>query len=370
MAHFFKNRELNELYLALAIRAFALAMIGIFVPIFLYKFGFAFKEIFLFYFFIGVVHIIFVLPAAKLSSKKGLKHSMLFSMIPLVIFFLFLYSMEEFNWPLYVLSFLVGMHTSLFWTSFHIDFSKFSDPKKRGMQVGFSKIMSLVFAALGPAVGGFLLFFFGFKFVFVLVSFLLILSIAPLFTSKEVHEPFSFSIKGFFKEQKFRDFISFIGHGIENKLGLVVWPLFIFVFILEEKYTTLGLVSSASFLAALIFTFAAGKFSDINRKLTLRIGIIFNSCVWIARSFVTIPAHVFVTDSFFGASQATMHVPFDATNYDKARKKERVHMIMQREIYHHIGSLLLFLSLILFVDSLIQVFRYAGPIASLMRFFF
>jgi MFS family permease len=80
----------------------------------------------------------------------------------------------------------------LFWFSYHTDFSKFSRKKSRGKQVGVSKIVTALASVVGPIAGGIILSFFGFKVLFLLVSFLLIASTFPLFLSKEIHEPSEF----------------------------------------------------------------------------------------------------------------------------------------------------------------------------------
>lgn len=368
--HFFKNRELNELYVSISIRSFALSLIAIFVPIYLYQRGYSFTSIFLFFGLWGLTHALFSMPSAKISSKLGVKHSMLISMPFLIIFFFLLYSLGNFNWPLPLLSIFLGISTSLFWISYHIDFAKFSDRKNRGKQIGLSRIMMFLFSILGPIAGAVILTLVGFKLLFIIVSILLFASVIPLFMSKEIHEPFSFSLKGFFRGQKIKDVLSFLGHGIENKIGLVVWPLFIFIFILGEKYILLGLVSSLALSVALISNFVVGRFSDISRKAMLKFGSVFNALVWVAKSFIVTPFQLFVAEAFYGASQTAMHIPFDAINYDKAKKKEIVKIILEREIYHNIGVFLLFLALMFLVDSLVEVFRYGGSISSLLRFFF
>lgn len=368
--HFFKNRELNELYVSISIRAFAFSLIGIFVPIYLYQRGYSFTSIFIFFGLFSLTHALFSMPAAKISSRLGVKRSMLISMPFLIIFLLLLYSLEDFRWPLPLLSVFVGIGTSLFWISYHVDFAKFSDRKNRGKQIGLSKIAMSIFSVLGPIVGAVILTFEGFKILFIITSVLLIGSVVPLFMSRELHEPASFSLKGFFKGQKIRDVLSYMGHGIENKIGLVVWPLFIFIFILDEKYISLGLVSSLALSVALISTLVVGKFSDISRKVMLKFGSVFNAIVWVAKSFIITPLQLFVAEAFYGASQTAMHIPFDAINYDKAKKKEIIKTILEREMYHQIGAALLFLVLIFLTDSLIQVFRFGGSISSLLRFFF
>jgi MFS family permease len=356
--------------MTVAIRAFALSLVGIFVPVYLYQQGYSFTSIFLFYGLLSLVHALFALPAAKISSNLGAKHSMLISMPFLIIFLLLLYSLEDFNWPLPLLSAFAGISTSLFWLSYHIDFAKFSSKKHRGKQIGASTIITSIFSVFGPLAGALILTFTGFKFLFLIVSVLLLGSIIPLFMSREIHEPAPFSLKGFFRGQKIRDIVGFVGHGVENKLGFVVWPLFIFIFIFGEKYLSLGLVTSLALGVSLISTFIILRFSDISRRVVLKIGTVFNSFVWVAKSFVVTPIQVFITDAFYGASQPPMQVPFDALNYDKARKNAIVKIILEREIYHQTGAFLLFMALMFLTDSLVEVFRYGGPISSIMRFFF
>ncbi len=368
--HFLKNRELNELYMSIAIRAFAVSLIGVFIPIYFYQQGYSFFSIFLFYAIWSLTHLLFSLPAAKISSKLGLKRSMLLSIPFLILFFFFIYTLENFNWPLPLLSISIGLSTSLFWLSYHIDFAKFSSKKNRGRQVGFSKIIIAIFSVLGPVAGGIILTLIGFEILFIIVSVLLIGSVIPLFFSREIHEPSSFSLKGFFRGQKIKDILSYIGFGIEGKMGAVVWPLFIFIFILSEKYISLGLVSSLTLGVALISIIFVGKFSDIYRRKILKMGSVFNAAIWVVKSFIVTPIQVFITDAFYGVSKVTMDVPFDAINYDKAKEEQRVKIILQREMYIHVGIILLFLVLMFLTESLIEVFRYGGPLSSLLRFFF
>jgi MFS family permease len=366
-----RNRELNELYANIAIRAFAFALAGVFIPIYLYQLGYSFTTIFFFYGLLGLITAVSSLVSVKVFSKFGLKHCMLISMPFLIVFFTLLYTLEGFGWPLILLSLIYGISAAFFWVPFHIDFAKFSNKKQRGMQVGFSKIVASVFAAIGPGIGGLILAFFGFKILFIIVIIFLIGSIIPLFLTKEIHQPFHFSLKEFFQGQKLKEILGFMGHGAEMRLGWIVWPLFIFLFILGEKYIYLGIVSSLSLFSGVLFIFIAGKLSNTKgRKTTLKIGAITNAIIWVIKSFIITPLQVIITDLFYGATQATMNVPFDAISYDKAKKRNVTGIILQREFYIHMGAFLMFMILIIFANSIVEIFRYGGPLSSLLRFFF
>jgi len=368
--HFLKNRELNELYASIAIRSFAISLIGIFIPIYLYQIGYSFSAIFLFFAFAAFFKFIFIYPSAKISYKIGLKHSMLLSMPFLIIFFVLMFSLERFNWPIWLVTIFLGIHTALFWFSYHTDFSKFSRKKSRGKQVGAAKIVVAIASVLGPIAGGLILFFFGFKVLFILVSFLLISSTFPLFLSKEVHEPLEFSLKGFFKKQKIKDVMAYMGNGIEARIGTIIWPLFVFIFILGEKYVSLGALSSVALTFSILSTFVISKFSDLNLKKLIRFGAVGNSLVWFAKSFVVTPVQLFIAEAFYGISATSMYISFDALNYNKVNKRNRANIMVQRETYISLGGALFLFILAFFTDQIIYVFRYGGPLASLMQFFF
>lgn len=369
--HLLRNRELNELYASVSINTFAIALTGIFIPIYLYQLGYTFQGIFLFFASFSIFNLLALFPSAKIASKFGLKHTILLSMPFLIIFFLLLYSIESFNWPLWFISIFGGIYSSLFWISYHTDFTGSSQSKSRGSQVGLAKVLISGAGALSPVIGGLILVYLGFQVLFLIVSILLVASTLPLFMSREIHEPASFSFEGLFKGTKFRDILGYFGFGIENRIATIIWPLFIFIFILSERYLMLGAVSSISFGLSLISTVAIAKFSDFNRRLVLKSGTLMNALIWVGKSFIVTPVQVFIADAFQGISRTAIHVPFDALNYDKIDKKEdRIKKILQREMYIKIGATLFLIFVAFTIDDFVNLFRFGGGLSSLMQFFF
>ena len=94
--HFFRFRftELNEIYAFMSIRSFALALVTIFVPIYLYKEGFGFSNILLFYFYLYLFESIFEYLGASFIKIRGPKHAMILSLPFMIIH----------NWQLFSLS--------------------------------------------------------------------------------------------------------------------------------------------------------------------------------------------------------------------------------------------------------------------------
>jgi len=367
--HFLRNRELNELYASIAIKSFALSLIGIFIPIFLIQSGYSLSSVLLFFTVVAGMHALACVPAAKLSARFGFKHSILFSIPLLILALAGLFVLDLASWVFYLTAVIFGVSNGLFWIGFHTDFAKFSKKKTRGSEVGFSRLISLLFSASGPIIGGLILTFAGFKILFVFSSVLLFASTIPLFFSKDIHSPLKFSFGGIFKDRKLRDVLGFVGFGIEMGATYVIWPVFIFFAILGEKYTSLGAISSLSLVFSVIFLFMIGRFSDNHRRLVLRIGASLNAIIWFLKSFVATVFQVLIADIFQGATQTSKDVSFNALSYDKANKEKISRYIVFREVTINLARAVFFFVMI-FVFDLTKGFILGGGLGSLLQLFF
>jgi len=347
--HYLKNREMNELYLSVAIRSFAISMIGVFVPIYLLQIGYQLQEVFWFFIVVSLAQILLAIPSAHIASRFGFKHSILFSVLPLILSIAGFYYLEQFDWLYYFVAVLVGFAGDLYWISYHIDFSLFSDRDHRGREVGMAHIATLLFHVLGPIMGGYLLARTGFNILFASVSLLLVISAVPLFFTEDRHQPWKLSLRELFKKQSLKDAVVFMAHGVEIGAALIVWPIFIFYSVLND-YSALGFITSLSLFLSLVFTFAVGSVSDGRKRLVLRIGTILNGLIWMGRYLVQTVFQVAFIDSLYGASQTLIRIPFDAMTYDKANKSDIVKYVVSREIAVHAGRIMLFGGLSLFVS--------------------
>ncbi|PIN75294.1 hypothetical protein COV18_03835 [Candidatus Woesearchaeota archaeon CG10_big_fil_rev_8_21_14_0_10_37_12] len=363
--HFVFNKELDELYLSLAIRNLALSMIGIFVPIYLLNLNYSLSSILFFYAIVYGVHTIITPVTGKFVSKYGFKHSMLVSIPLLITFFLLLNTLENQQWPLWLLGIFLGTQLAFFWTGYHVDFSINSSKKKRGTQISMATLSSAIAKAAGPLLGGLLIAFVSFHFVFILVIFLLAITTLPLFFTKDEHKPIKFSFKQLLKIQKPTETLSIFSFGADNAMNGIVWPIFIYMTILNS-YVALGFTSSLALLFSLGFILISGKFANKKPKKTLKLGSIFSSIIWIVRSFVITPFQVYVIDAIAGSARELMNVSFDVRTYENANKTDIVGFVIYREILLSASRTLLFISLGLFT-ALATKFFYIGAILSLMQ---
>lgn len=364
--HFLANREMDELYASIAIRSFALSIISVFVPLYLLKLGYSLNAVLTYFIISYFAHAVLVIPAGKLAARFGFKHSILFSVPFLIIFYAMLYSIESFNWPLYLIAIAYAIAESTFWVGYHSDFSKFSSKKQRGTQLAVTRILTSLVNVAGPLVGAFLLAFAGFKLTFVIVALLLLTSVIPLFMSKDVHEPVDFKIKQMFKGKSFRDVVGFTAFGIEQGT-IIVWPIFIFLVVLKT-FTSIGLVTSFYLVFSTLTVFIIGRMVRKHGKLMLKIGSVTSGIIWVLKAFVRTGFQVYTADLFHSITKTTAHVPFLTKSYDRANKTDILHYSMFREFFLPIGEVLFFIIAIWVADLALSL--PLGGIASLLFLIF
>ena len=182
----FLKDKLNEMYLAHSMHTFALTLIGIFIPIYLLQLGFVLKEVLMFYILVFFFSGLALYPTSKISSKLGLKHTMLGAIIFNFIFFILLFKLKTTPIPLWILALMVGTAGVLYWMPLNTLFAKFSDNKHRGSETAKLFTFPMIGSIIAPTLGGFIAVYFGFNALILITMGFLLISLIPLFMTKEV----------------------------------------------------------------------------------------------------------------------------------------------------------------------------------------
>lgn len=256
--------ELSELYTSMLLRSTGLSLIGIFVPIYLYKLEYGLPVIFLFMAILFGSRILGNPIAGYLVALKGPKHIMLYSYIIQIISLLLLLTLPNYAWPLWLIAIVWGFATSLFFIAYHVDFSKVMHADHGGKELGFMTIVERLGGALGPLAGGVIATLFGAQYTIAAAVALFILAVIPLFMTAEptlTHQKLHF--RGLPYRKLRRDFFSFAMVGVDNISSLAVWPLFLAVTILTTNtYASVGLVTSVGVVAAILSARFIGQLID------------------------------------------------------------------------------------------------------------
>lgn len=354
------KKELNELYVSMVLRTLAFSMIGVFVPLFLFKeLSYSLQEIIYYYIVYSFSFLISTPIGAKLGNYIGIKHVILFSTPLFIFYFAFLYLLESNPAFFFIIPVIYGIADGIFWISFHIDFSMFSEEKTRGKQIGKYYSFALLAGLIGPMIGGVILTVTSFNLLFSIVSLLLIGSAVPLFFTKDVKRKYKFSWN-FMKAGSIRDLCSFIGVGSLLIVEGVFWPIFIFSIL--GLYVAMGSLYSLLGVVSLLVTYVTGKLVDVfDKRKLVKVFSFSNSIVWIVNIFIKTKLELISVSTIMSITSIAMNIPYTAIMYNKCGKN--VEYLVFREFGLCIGRVIVLL-LVLATGSLLSSFLF-GAIASL-----
>lgn len=336
-------RYLGSFYLHSIIRYFAVSLFQIFNGIYILEMarnhGFAYHQALSVVAFILCLVYIFdalsVGPTVWLIAKKGLKFSIFWGSISLVFFYVIL-SLGKYDLIFLPISTIFGgMAITLYWTAYHIYFSRLSDDKKQGAELSISAILQAIVTIGGPAFGSLIISFWGFEALFVIMAILVILAIIPLrFLPKQENNIEIHVLKTIMTLSPRREWRSMIAMGADSIADLVA-VIFLPIFILPilAGIIGVGFVGSLIGFFAMIMTFMIGMAIDkFGPKRVTNIFAPLDSIAWVLTAFISAPIHVFIMSAVYALTRTGQVVALDATIYSRARHQDLVAYIFQREI--------------------------------------
>jgi MFS family permease len=284
-----KFDELAEIYTSMTLRTLGFSLIGIFVPVFLYKSGVSLESIFFFYFLFFLFRLPVDYCSAFLVGRIGPKHALGLSTVLYIMFLILLLTFNIEQWPLWLLAAIFSTSNGIFFIAYHTDFSKIKSSKHGGKELSYLYIFERFGGVLGPLIGGLLASFVAPEATIIIAIFVLLGSQIPLFLSSEpvrTHQKIKF--KNFpWKRFKY-DYISLSANGIDRMASLVAWPLLISVTVfVDDSYAKIGVLVAVSTVLSIIIARYFGRLIDNHKGLSLlKIGVITNSLVHLARPFL------------------------------------------------------------------------------------
>lgn len=179
-------KEIKLFYLSFSVYNLATSMVQIFIPLYFFGRGFSLLQILMF-FAISQAGRAFFLPfGAWLSSAFGAKKIISASFVLTALFYIFLPRVENFSSMFYISSIIFGAIQALLWLPFLIHLSKISPNENKGRIFGRLNMYSAIANASGPILGGFIISFYGFEYVFYLVIGIALFAIYFLSLTPEV----------------------------------------------------------------------------------------------------------------------------------------------------------------------------------------
>jgi len=374
MLHFIKSflphsmkRQVKELFVSTTLVNFALAMVIIFEPIYLYKIGYNLQHIMLFYLIVYLVYFFIIPFGGKFSRKFGYEIGLLVGTFLYIAFYVGLFFIDQFPMLFYIVPLVYALQKTFYWPAFHADFAHFADKKEEGREISAMNAASSLVYIIGPVLAGFIISQWGFGALFMVSSVIFLASNIPTLITKEKWKPrhtdYKKAYTNLFAKKNRKSFLAYLGFG-EELIVLVVWPVFISLVI--SDILDIGLVVTVATLITTLLTLYIGKLSDKrNKRKILRLGSAFYAIAWFVRIFIFTKIGIFFVDTMSRLGKNTIGVPLMAITYENAKS-------LQKEERHSVMDVILFFEMSLVVGkitALVLIFVLTAFVADEMTAF-
>ncbi|MFH0951598.1 MAG: MFS transporter [Patescibacteria group bacterium] len=375
--HYFSkhlSKQIEELYVSVAIMDFALAAMGFFAPIYLYNIGYPLWQIMLFY-LSGYLLYFFLIPfGGQYVGRYGYEKSMMIASLALAGHYLLLFIIPSWPAAFWLAVLLFAVQKMFFWPAYHADFGKYSYRNDRGSQVSGLVALDQTVFIFGPLIGGIIIKFLGFPVLFGVAILLILLSNVPIFMTTEKIKQIRFAYKdslAYLTDKKRRSqLVAYLGFG-EEIVSWIVWPIFIFLIV--KDYFSIGFIVAGASLITVLITLYVGKLFDRGQKnKMIGFSTILYSLSGLGRIFTGSSGGVFVFDSMQKFFKNGLYVPILAGLYEKTKPGKD--LLLQGIFYEQALSLgkifvaLLIMLIALFTDGYLAAFVIGAGVSLLYLF--
>jgi len=355
------------------IQGAATALLGIFVPIFLYEtVGQVFWVVGLYYALLSLLYVLVLIPGMRIANKIGFSRTLVLGGASSVVLYSIMYLLSPENiWYLIgPLTVAIVAFRVFHWVPFHVDFTLFTQAGERGRQVSLSFATIAFLGVIGPILAGFIIANAGYPALFGTSVVLLIAATISYAFVPETPTHFDWgwleTWKNFFLPENRAVVVGEFANGAEVVVNLIVWPIFLYV-LLDGNVFDIGAISTVIVGATIVIQLFVGRYLDketSSKERTLRIGSTLYAAGWVLKIFVLSTLHVFVIGLYHNIVKIFTATPYSAILYDMSSDKGDYvdEFTVLREMAGHLGRTvcLIFVSVLALFIPLAWTFLIAA----------
>jgi MFS family permease len=359
------NTLKGRLVASLSIRDFVSSMTNVFIPVYLYSFGYSVLFIATFYAVYFVLGFFTYQLVAWVIARHGLYHSLFISYIALAVASGLL-SLAGHSFVFVFLALIPLLASEkFFWPARHIDIARlFSSGKNMKKTTSSLNTLSMFIQAIAPLLGGLLASQYGAGAALFCAFIIMLFAIGLLWGEyeKERGEVVTSTFNLIFK----RSMIGNAAMNIQSITSALLWPLFIFLFV--TSFDSLGMVLSIGFGFSMLLTYASGNW--FGKFPYFKLGLAVRTLSFPLRIFVASVAGFFGVDMLGNLGNSFMASRYNARYYNEAHASKDIDSyVLSMESGGELGKIILaflLLGLLLFGTSvktaLVACFIFAALI--------
>lgn len=321
-------------------------MIELFIPILLYKNGYSFNYILIFFIIKFIIILLTIIPISKLGQKVSFKALIIISNIFLCITTFLLKNILVNNYYLTLIAILNGLYIILYWIGRHVYVFNIITDKKTTETVSSITIVSLLASVPSSFIGALIIDKLGYNFLIILVLILSSISILPLFKIKETKGKLKINILKEIKIFPIKNYFFTFFYQI-YLVCLSILPLYIYIYI-KNNLEYIGIINVISNISSIIYIYIIAKIMDKNKKDYLTLTAFILGIIWILKIGIKGP-NLFLFIMFFsGVLSSCLDMIISRDIYSLGNNSNIISYIIFYEIINTFFKLIFVIILLLF----------------------
>lgn len=245
-----------------------------------------------------------------------------------------------------------GLHSGLWWVTYHLEFSYVGVKNAFGKQIGIRQALGIASGTVATIMAALIISRWGYMSLYLATSLMLISIIVAIFwlDDHNIHAS-KFSLYEMMEQIKKypNDFLTYFGVGAEGFVAEIIWPLLLF-FVFKEPLLVGALFAGVTVLAFAI-RLIAGRLTDkLKQNDVENFGVVTVSLVWLGKFASPEPISLVVFDSLYRIFSAFYYIPATTLNYLRTMTENKTVYIASREIVVLLGKTTALLLAILLIS--------------------
>ena len=349
--HFHRLRGLWGVYLNSMFRTLGMSLVGIFIPIYIYKLTSSLPTIFIFYLIYHTLAVAMTPLAGRIMQRFGAdKTAVIGGLLRTLFLGLLIWSAEK-RFLLWLAAIIWGKAVSFTWLPYHYTVVVKEDGDgKFGKEVANLSIVEKITSAIAPFIGGLVIYFFSFNVLYTIGMILVMASILPLlfdqFNKKAMHFNLKYVLKQMTTKKNRPVVLGLVGSQLETQVFVVIRPLF--VFLILRSVAKLGAIESVAMFLSVMVAWWTGRWVDKKGFGLMKIGVTANALALLLLPFLSQVWEFSLHNSIYLIIAVLVWTPFGAAIYELAHYQHKLEFFACREIVLHGTGALMHLLLIAF----------------------
>lgn len=336
MLRVFEDR-INRLAAYKAFHGFALGLVGIFIPIFIYQQGFSASTVFSFLLVDVSAFALIALPVGWLVSKIGVRNSLLFSSVMYVLVFTLLQRIALTHIVIYSIAVLIGVAKALHWIPLNAEYTEGSDERDRGRSYGKLQGIPQILSPLAPLIGALVMTELGFGSLVVFSLVIALTSVLPLLFGDGTKNP-DFKLEDKPKIENLDLWVLYYLDGFVTTAYVFIFPLLIYFIV--GGTINVGSAKALMGAGAGLFSLAIGELSDsVQHRNLLLAGAVASSLIYIAVPTINNILIALGLSFLAGLAYTVYTIPLMSIVADIADEKNLLRFYALREVFQGLGKI-------------------------------